>query len=204
MDGLEATRRVRQAHPDGRPRIVAMTANAMQGDREACLAAGMDDYITKPVQIGELVAALRRSAAALGRAGAEDAAGAALAPEEPDGEPGAALDPAPLERLRMLTGEADALAELIQDQLDESRSLVDRMQAALEAGDAATLERAAHSLKSSAAMFGALALSRLCAELESASRGAIAEGARATLSALLVEHERARVALEEERRTLRS
>jgi len=62
MDGLEAARRINAKHPDGeRPRIVAMTANAMAGDREACLAAGMDDYITKPIRVEALVAALTQS-----------------------------------------------------------------------------------------------------------------------------------------------
>jgi signal transduction histidine kinase/CheY-like chemotaxis protein len=60
MDGLEATRRIVQRWPDAakRPRIVAMTANAMQGDREECLAAGMDDYVTKPIRVDALVQAL--------------------------------------------------------------------------------------------------------------------------------------------------
>ena len=58
MDGLEATRRIVQRWPDRRPRIVAMTANAMQGDREACLAVGMDDYVTKPIRVDALVEAL--------------------------------------------------------------------------------------------------------------------------------------------------
>jgi signal transduction histidine kinase/ActR/RegA family two-component response regulator len=59
MDGLEATRRIVAQWPAGkRPRIVAMTANAMQGDREMCLEAGMDDYLTKPLRVDELVAAL--------------------------------------------------------------------------------------------------------------------------------------------------
>ena len=62
MDGLEASRRVVARWRDGaRPRLVAMTANAIQGDREACLAAGMDDYVTKPVRVEELVRALRAS-----------------------------------------------------------------------------------------------------------------------------------------------
>jgi CheY-like chemotaxis protein len=61
MDGLAATRQICARWPAGeRPRIIAMTANAMQGDRELCLAAGMDDYLSKPIRVDELVAALAR------------------------------------------------------------------------------------------------------------------------------------------------
>jgi CheY-like chemotaxis protein len=61
MDGLEASRRITGKWAAGdRPRIVAMTANAMQGDREQCLAAGMDDYVTKPIRVDALVEALTR------------------------------------------------------------------------------------------------------------------------------------------------
>jgi len=64
MDGLEATRRITAKwSAEARPRIVAMTANAMQGDREMCLAAGMDDYVTKPIRVDQLVAALNNVAA---------------------------------------------------------------------------------------------------------------------------------------------
>ena len=59
MDGFEASRQITAKWPAGRrPRIIAMTANAMQGDRELCLAAGMDDYVSKPIRVDELVAAL--------------------------------------------------------------------------------------------------------------------------------------------------
>jgi GAF domain-containing protein/CheY-like chemotaxis protein len=67
MDGLEASRRITAKWPVGaRPRIVAMTANAMQGDREMCLAAGMDDYITKPIRVDQLVEALNHVSARKG------------------------------------------------------------------------------------------------------------------------------------------
>jgi CheY-like chemotaxis protein len=62
MDGLEATRKIRASSDlSVQPTIIAMTANAMQGDREICLEAGMDDYIAKPIHIEELVAALERT-----------------------------------------------------------------------------------------------------------------------------------------------
>jgi CheY-like chemotaxis protein len=66
LDGLEATRRIRARWPDRPLRIVAMTANAMAGDREACFAAGMNDYISKPIRPAELQAALERSPSAIG------------------------------------------------------------------------------------------------------------------------------------------
>jgi signal transduction histidine kinase/DNA-binding response OmpR family regulator len=61
MDGLEASRLLNSTYPDDRPRIIAMTANAMQGDREMCLAAGMDDYIAKPIRVDRLIEALLNS-----------------------------------------------------------------------------------------------------------------------------------------------
>jgi CheY-like chemotaxis protein len=61
MDGFEASRQIRRRLPaDRQPKIIALTANAMQGDRELCLAAGMDDYISKPVKLHEIDAAIRR------------------------------------------------------------------------------------------------------------------------------------------------
>jgi CheY-like chemotaxis protein len=63
LDGLEATRRIRELWPDRRHRIVGLTANAMAGDREACLAAGMDDYVSKPIRPDELARAVSAAVA---------------------------------------------------------------------------------------------------------------------------------------------
>jgi CheY-like chemotaxis protein len=65
MDGLEATRRIR-CTPGRQPYIIAMTAHAMKGDREECLEAGMDDYVSKPVRMEELQAAIERGRSAVG------------------------------------------------------------------------------------------------------------------------------------------
>jgi CheY-like chemotaxis protein len=64
MDGLEATREIRARHGAGGPHIVAMTASAMAEDRDECLAAGMDDYVSKPIRVEELMSALERAAGA--------------------------------------------------------------------------------------------------------------------------------------------
>ena len=75
MDGLEATRRIIERWPEGeRPWIVAMTAEAMSGDRERCLEAGMNDYLTKPIRVDELVAAIKRTPRAPGDGPAPDTA----------------------------------------------------------------------------------------------------------------------------------
>src|SRR5439155_14599883 len=107
MDGLEASRAIHEEWPDEQhPRIVAMTANAMQGDREECLAAGMDDYLTKPIQIKALQEALERVGlwARVHRRPASPLLPVKTVPLTVEAEkqtgPGPALDPAVLAELR--------------------------------------------------------------------------------------------------------
>jgi CheY-like chemotaxis protein len=107
MDGLETTHRIRGLPLTQQPRIIAMTANAMQGDRELCLAAGMNDYVSKPIRVEELIGALRRSAAEGGQE-KQEVNTDDPAPATPATAP---LDPAALHNLREMMGEQ--LDELI-------------------------------------------------------------------------------------------
>ena len=160
MDGFEASREIARRWPgDRRPRIVAMTANAMQGDRELCLAAGMDDYMSKPIRVEELVAALERSAAR-----EPDAIRATI-----DRPLTSVLDHATLERLRATMG-AGFLDELLPTFLEDSQELVGTMRRALGEHDVDSFRRAAHSLKSNAASFGAMTLSTLAKDLEALAK----------------------------------
>jgi CheY-like chemotaxis protein len=166
MDGLEATRQILERWPEGdRPWIVAMTAEAMSGDRERCLAAGMNDYLAKPIRVDELVAAIKRTPRREG--GAPPAAGG-------DG-PAAPIDAKVLARLSDgVGGDAEFVSELIAQFVADAPTLLDAASAGLERGDDEEVRRAAHTLKSNAATFGAHGLSQRARELEElAKRGAL-------------------------------
>jgi signal transduction histidine kinase/DNA-binding response OmpR family regulator len=190
MDGLEATRQICQRWPVGkRPRIIAMTANAMQGDREMCLAAGMDDYLSKPIRVSELVAALTRvKPTAVGGETVSD---------------GAVIDAATFDELVASTGgEAAFIQELIDTYLTDAPSLFAQMRSALAARDAETFRRAAHSLKSNSASLGALSLSAMAKELEMMGKAVNLEGASAKIAAADVEYARVKAALQQKRAAL--
>jgi CheY-like chemotaxis protein len=180
LDGLEATRQICRRWPRGvRPVIIAMTADAMQGDREKCLDAGMDDYLTKPVQVTALIEALKRVrplGAAVeqhdGRHARSDAAERANAMPP-------VLDTATLDDIRAIVGDegADGLTGLIECFLGDAPHLIAAMHAALDATDAAALQAAAHTMKSTSALFGATALAGLCEALEYRSAAGLLDGA---------------------------
>jgi len=164
MDGLEATRRILERWPEGeRPWIVAMTAEAMSGDRERCLAAGMNDYLAKPIRVDELVAAIKRTPR---RAG-----GVSRPAPSSDGT----IDPAVLARLLDgVGGDADFVTDLIAQFATDAPALLTAAKTALGDGDAEAVRRAAHTLKSNAATFGADRLAdRSRALEEAAKRGAL-------------------------------
>jgi CheY-like chemotaxis protein/HPt (histidine-containing phosphotransfer) domain-containing protein len=170
MDGVEATARIRERFDrEGGPRVIAMTANAMHGDRERFLSAGMDDYISKPIRLADLIAALE-AASSNRRLIAEEGS-----PQSGEGTKSPALDPAALDKLReAIGGDPAALSELIDSFLAEGPKLVDGLKAAADRGDCATLRRVAHTLKSVARDFGAAALAEVAAELEGkANSGAV-------------------------------
>ncbi|MHB8644745.1 MAG: response regulator, partial [Thermomicrobiales bacterium] len=178
MDGLEATRRICQRWPrTARPFIIAMTADAMQGDREKCLNAGMDDYVTKPVQVSVLVEALKRA-----RPGSASG-GARLSDPLANDPLDALLDAATLADIRAMVGdEGEAgLTSLVVCFLDDAPHLLNTMRDALGTNDAGALQTAAHTMKSTTALFGATALAGLCAALELRSAAGLMDGAAASV-----------------------
>jgi CheY-like chemotaxis protein len=211
MDGLEATRRIRGLPPtelgaQTQPRIIAMTANALREDRDVCLAAEMDDYISKPVQVEELVGALSRCQPRQ-RLGGEpepalpaDLASGAATRVEPDAGRSLppVLDPKALERLRATLGrQADAtLPGLIQSFYEDAERLLAGARQALEAGQVEELRIAAHSLKSTSATFGAMALSAEARELERLARDGLLEEAPRLIARAETEFTRAKAELE--------
>ena len=165
MDGLEASRAIcaRWAASE-RPCIIAMTAEAMQGDRDKCLAAGMDDYIVKPVTLDRLAAALAKCRP-LAAATAPEAA-AAPPVEKQRIAAGTALDRDVLDQLREDLGATAALREVIRSFLDQTPSVLSALRDAAARADVPSIRRAAHMIKGTSSILGARELSEQCAEIE--------------------------------------
>jgi signal transduction histidine kinase/DNA-binding response OmpR family regulator len=164
LDGLEATRRIRARLPPHRqPRIIAMTANVMVGDRERCLDAGMDDYIGKPIKIEELARALERHQPDSADGAVRAAVVTALAGAAASGRD-------PIERLVGTIGPT-AGAKILSTLIADAPRQLDGLDRALAAGDAREFRRFAHSLKSNAAMVGATGTARQFEELETQAAG---------------------------------
>ena len=192
MDGFTATARIRERERQtqaARIPIIALTAHAMEGDRDQCLAAGMDDYLTKPVTQGQMKNILDRWLSQTVASSPQRDSGAAsveAAPEfsAPTIQPAqiestGVVDCTAWEPIRMLKrpGHPDPLGKLLARYLEDSRQQVDQLRHAIESNDPATLHAVAHRLKSSSATLGALTVAARCKELEALGRSHRIEGA---------------------------
>jgi PAS domain S-box-containing protein len=196
MDGLEATSRIRaELAPECQPRIIAVTANAVLGEREECFEAGMDDYVSKPVDPRRLVEALECCPAQPGRTVPPPAGESAPEPARTHRTP---LDHGAVDRLvAMLGGSAEAvLPSLIETYLSDAERLRASAQQAVETAQPDQLRLAMHTLKSNSETFGASALAAYCRELERRSRDAgVMEIAAERLAQIEVEYARVEDAL---------
>jgi len=150
MDGLEATREIRKIEKnqslEDKSYIVAMTANALEDDRRACIDAGMDDFISKPVQISELQDVISK---ALGGVEFEDIA--VTTPSLPQ----------------------ETLREILPMYLAQAREQVAAIETAAKSGDSEAIMQIAHQLKGSSANLGASALAGLCGQIENVAANGI-------------------------------
>ena len=164
MDGYEATAAIRAAEiiSGGHMPIIAMTASAMQGDRERCLEAGMDGYVAKPVNAKQLFAVIGEFASPPGRMPAESAAAS-----QADGA-AAPLDWA--QALAQIEGNEALLQEMATLFFEECPKLLAAMQTAIAQGAAADLRRAAHTLKGEADIFAAEPTAAAASRLETVGR----------------------------------
>jgi signal transduction histidine kinase/HPt (histidine-containing phosphotransfer) domain-containing protein len=171
MDGLEATRNIRERqtspadHPNYGSRIiiVAMTAHAMQSDREKCFAAGMDDYLSKPIRPGDIRGIIEKWGLSA------NSTGEARFLPVPKIETAAAEPPVEMDRLNDLTdGNADSLRELVELYFKQTTQQFEQIKAAIAANKADEVRRVAHSCAGASATLGMMRLGQLMRDLEKA------------------------------------
>jgi len=205
MDGYQATAEIRRLEAEQRSKgttpIIALTANALEGDRQRCLDAGMDDYLAKPFSRSELRTCMERWLGGTPEKRAVPPAPAAPVPpgdakQEESQRP--TIDPKALAEVRQMGGSADPdlVPRVIRLYLAESVKLLESIDKALDTDDVPTLQRAAHSLKSSSGMVGALTLAQLSREIEELARKAQVDRAKSYAEKLRGEYARVREALE--------
>jgi CheY-like chemotaxis protein len=148
MDGFAATREIRRSYPHP-VRIIAMTANAMQGDRERCLEAGMDAFLSKPIRGADLGRALQEC----------KPLSPPPAPAQPPDLPDPSVEPVDLERLLEITGhDAEMYRQIVRDYLEQAEEILSEMILAIEARSAPDIRELAHKLCGSSASCGMQAI----------------------------------------------
>jgi len=215
MDGYEATAEIRRREASGpkRTTIIAMTAHALAGEREKCLAAGMDDYLSKPVRARELAVVLERWIAppnGSSRTVQPKTSFTSLRSGQDRRGPHPRrkvlveiIDLSVLESFRELQqeGSPDLVSELINLYIDDTRSRLVQMRTALNERDVKKLQTTAHSLKGSSGNLGIRGMSALCLELEKTLIHGV-EGASGVIHRLDEEFLRVQQALANELQTM--
>ncbi len=173
MDGMEATAAIRQRETNSGKHIpiLAMTAHAMRGDKERCLASGMDGYISKPIQPVNLFAEIERCLATT--------QGSNIMPEISE-DPGEPIDRVSL--LERVEGDQELLAEMIRLFQEDAPHLLSTMREALQRGDMAVLEMSAHSLKGGVSNLSAKSTAAAAMQLEKDARNKDAQSAKGSLA----------------------
>jgi two-component system, sensor histidine kinase and response regulator len=198
MDGLEATAAIRrrEAQTGRHIPIIAMTAHALKGDREQCLAAGMDDYVAKPIRARELYAAIERysdgpAAESKLRTTIEGATAETTTQETDRQTPETGARPESIqaapshsdisvdwdEALSVVDGDRDLLADVVLAFLEECPALMQSLEAAIRANDSAKVQRTAHTIKGSLKIFGLSATLERMVQLESMGNNNDLDGA---------------------------
>jgi signal transduction histidine kinase/DNA-binding response OmpR family regulator len=213
MDGFSATRAIRdgEQRTGGHVPIVALTAHAIAGDRERCLAAGMDDYMTKPFTQGELGKMIQQWIRRPGDEAAATSDQSKAAPVQPPSDlteqrtmqaPLLVLSDVPLadqvlEQIRALRrpGRPDPVAKILTSFLESSATYVSAIHQAVVHQDAEALFRAAHALKSSSAMIGAMGLSSVLGDFELLGRQGNVAGSHERMAELDTVYEAVRQAV---------
>ncbi|MFD2365940.1 response regulator [Pseudoduganella sp. GCM10020061] len=201
MDGFAATAEIRRhEHMNGKTRklpVVAITANALQGDRESCLAAGMDDYLSKPFTQQQLAAVISRW---IGLPITATVHHSEMAPAPaPAADKRDAINRHALDNIRALSEDRgpSIVRKVVSAYVDDTPLHLQTLRRAISGGDSEKLRSAAHSLKSSSANVGAETLAQLCKQMETLGRTETTEGAATILSDMEQEFQAVRHSLTE-------